>query len=137
MEEYLFENTLQDSDGKDPTNLYFLIRPKEGMSIPHFHIVNILEVSDKEKYSKKYFECCIQLKCYAYWNHKPWMRKIPNQKLKDKIVQFLMSSNADTKGLPVWKFLKERWLERYPNNKELRYMKDMPDYSKLATGPGR
>ena len=135
MEEYLFESAIKDTYfGKDSSNLYFDIRPRErDKGIPHVHVCNILKADKYEKRSKKYFECCIRLKSCNYWNHEPWMRKIPNQKLKDKIVKFLNSKNADTQGLSVWEFLKNQWLSSYFDY-ELKHIKRIPNYDNLPTG---
>lgn len=139
MEEYLFESAIRDDYfGQDSTNLYFDVRPRErDLGIPHIHVSNVINPDKHERRSKKFFECCIRLKHCAYWNHEPWMRKIPNQKLKDKIVRFLSVKSAESEGLTMWEYFKNRWLSAYPNDKELRNIKTMPDYSKLSTGLGR
>ena len=130
-EMYLFESKLRDI-GKNRSNLYFHIRTGERPSIPHFHIFNIDIASPAEKRSKKYFECCIQLKHAAYWNHENYHRKIPNNKLKKLIVEFLYSRPPETRGKTVWEFCRDIWLSKY-YDKELKNMKEPPDYSKLDT----
>ena len=129
-ESYLFENVLHDNERKDSSNLYFHIRTGESSgSIPHFHVFNIVNPTKSELHSKKYFECCIQLKNCGYWNHKPWHRPIPNSKMKQKIIKFIMSSNAETRGKTVWEHCKDIWLDKYPNDIQLKRMKTPPDYS--------
>lgn len=99
----ILEDIFATSKANTPMDTTIIIYPKDGVNIPHFHMIN----------KSIYFDACIQLFENKYFDHGPHASTISDSKTRKLLNKWLEmpcnSSKPFMKGYPIWSAMVRYW----------------------------
>lgn len=120
----ILEDTFATNRVNTPMYATVIIYPKDGVNIPHFHVIN----------KSIHFDACIQLFENKYFDHGPHASTISDGKTRKLLNKWLEmpcnSSKPLMKGYPIWSAMVRYWNLTRGTNYDWD-IGDKPDYSHI------